>query len=183
VVAEPPLGTRMHAMGMVLHGGFDASPHPPEEAWIEFLRKVAKAIGMSPVAEPVVFTYPLQGKGGIGQTVFMPISESFLALDTWSDHSGAYLLVCSCRSYASDDIDAVAAKFGLKTSHEPGQRFYAELNLSEHAVGYMDNLHEQTGETIPSIWDGSHYIDLRSAEGRTLHEETGPLGLPKRRWP
>jgi hypothetical protein len=44
----------------------------------------------------------------------LPITESFLALDTWSDHDGAYLFVCSCRPFRSDDIDSGRRRlFGL----------------------------------------------------------------------
>ena len=59
----------------------------------------------------------------------LPITESFLALDTWADHKGAYLFVCSCRSFFTVDIEAVANGFGLKVSLHPGKRFYHELNL------------------------------------------------------
>jgi S-adenosylmethionine/arginine decarboxylase-like enzyme len=122
-VAEVELGARMHAFGVVLKG------HLVSERWLEFLTEVAKAIGMSAVGEPAVWTYPQDSKGGTGQTIVLPITESFLALDTWSDHAGAYLFVCSCRSYYSADVDAVAASFGLKASREQGKRFYNELNL------------------------------------------------------
>jgi hypothetical protein len=121
---EPALGSRMHSFGVVLEGALLT-----EGRWIDFLHEVAQAIGMSPVADPVVFTYPLNDKGGTGQTVFLPITESFLALDTWPDHHGAYLFVCSCRPYFSADIDRVAAEFGLKPARDNGRRFYAELNL------------------------------------------------------
>lgn len=113
----------MHSLGVVLRGAL------PSPRWMEFLHEVAKAIGMSAVGEPAVWTYPLEGRGGNGQTMLLPITESFLALDTWSDHDGAYLFVCSCRPYYSADIDAVANAFGLKTALNAGARFYNELNL------------------------------------------------------
>lgn len=113
----------MHSLGVVLRG------HLLPARWIELLHEVAKAIGMSAVADPVVFDYPLDGKGGVGMTAMLPITESFIVLDTWSDHSGAYLFVCSCRPYYSADVDKVAALFGLKPGANGGGRFYAELNL------------------------------------------------------
>jgi len=113
----------MHSFGVVLVGKLT------DQNWIAFLHEVAKAIGMTAVAEPAVWSYPINGKGGTGQTIVLPITESFLALDTWSDHEGAYLFVCSCRDYFSADIDAAAAAFGLKVSLGSGKRFYAELNL------------------------------------------------------
>jgi S-adenosylmethionine/arginine decarboxylase-like enzyme len=124
MVIEPPLGSRMHAYGVVLQGVLSGP------RWIEFLQAVAQAIGMSAVAEPAVWTYPVEGKGGTGQTIVLPITESFLALDTWADHDGAYLLVCSCRPYFSADINKVATSFGLTAELATGRRFYAELNLA-----------------------------------------------------
>lgn len=124
-VAEVPLGQRMHAFGVVLHGSL------PETRWLEFLHAVAAAIGMSAVANPAVWTYPLQGKGGTGQTFVLPITESFLALDTWPDHSGAYLFVCSCKSFAGWHIDLVAAEFGLAWGKDAETRFRSNLNLGE----------------------------------------------------
>lgn len=120
---EPVLGERMHSCGVVLHGTL------PELKWLELLHAVAKAIGMTAVGEPKVWTYPFEGKGGTGQTILLPITESFLALDTWRDHSGAYLFVCSCRPYFTKDIDTVCVEFGLKVAKGPGSRFYNELNL------------------------------------------------------
>jgi S-adenosylmethionine/arginine decarboxylase-like enzyme len=122
-VAEPELGSRMHSLGVVLRG------HLPDARWLDFVQEVAKAIGMSAVDEPKVWTYPTDGKGGTGQTIVLPITESFIVLDTWLDHSGAYLFVCSCRGYYSADVDKVAEVFGLKASLKGDGRFYAELNL------------------------------------------------------
>lgn len=119
-MAEVPLGERMHSFGLVLHGTLS------ETRWLQFLHEVALAIGMSAVADPAVWTYPLDGKGGTGQTIVLPITESFLALDTWADHSGAYLFVCSCRNFQCEHIETVAELFRLQTSR---QRFRAELNL------------------------------------------------------
>lgn len=121
---EPPLGARMHSCGIVLLGTL------AELHWLEFLHAVVRAIGMNAVGQPKIWTYPFEGKGGTGQTILLPISESFLALDTWSDHDGAYLFVCSCRSYDIAAIDAVARAYGLTTSSRVGQRFYSELRLT-----------------------------------------------------
>lgn len=122
-IVEPPLGERIRAFGVVLRGSL------PETRWTQFLHEVALAIGMSAVGDPAIWTYPIEGKGGNGQTMVLPITESFLALDTWPDHSGAYLFVCSCRQFYSEDIDAVASLFGLKASRDEDGRFRAELKL------------------------------------------------------
>jgi hypothetical protein len=119
----------MHSLGLVLLGQLS------EGRWIELLHAVARGIGMTAVGDPVVFTYPLDGKGGTGQSLFLPITESFIALDTWRDHCGAYLFVCSCRPYAVPDIEKVAIGFGLKPAVNGGGRFYAELDLSAQRIG------------------------------------------------
>lgn len=122
-IADVPLGERIRAFGVVLHGSL------PETRWTQFLHEVALAIGMNAVAPPAVWTYPVDGKGGNGQTMVLPITESFLALDTWPDHRGAYLFVCSCRPFYSEDIDAVAGLFGLRPSRDEDGRFRHELKL------------------------------------------------------
>lgn len=122
--ADDALGLRIRTFGLVLRGTL------PENRWVQFLHEVALGIGMNAVSPPKVWTYPLDGKGGTGQTIVLPITESFLVLDTWPDHGGAYLLIGSCRTFRSEDVDAVAALFGLKTSEDDGRRFRAELKLT-----------------------------------------------------
>lgn len=124
-MGEVPLGMRMHSAGVVLRGQL------PELRWMELLYAVSEAIGMQAVGNPKVWTYPFEGKGGTGQTILLPITESFLALDTWSDHNGAYLLICSCRPFDPAIVDRTAQSFGVKADQRPGAsgRFYAELNL------------------------------------------------------
>ena len=49
--------------------------------------------------------YPLPGgKGGLGFTLFQPITESFIAVDAWPDHGGAYVVICSCRPFNTDKV-------------------------------------------------------------------------------
>lgn len=123
-MADVALGARMHCAGIVLHG------HLSADGWLDMLCQITEAIGMAPVGEAKIWSYPTEdGKGGSGQTFVLPISESFLALDTWSDHNGAYLFVCSCRGYATKDIDDVARRFGLRIELRDDRRFYRELNL------------------------------------------------------
>ncbi|WP_445222244.1 hypothetical protein ACKWRH_21555 [Bradyrhizobium sp. Pa8] len=117
------LGARMRSFGLVLHGMLT------EAQWKEFLVAVCDAIGMYPVGEPKVWTYPLEGKGGTGQTIMLPITESFLVVDTWSDHDGAYLFVCSCREFGMGSVFDQAESFGLKPSTEDDGAFFHQLRL------------------------------------------------------
>lgn len=89
--------------------------------WRTFLFGVTTAIGMNPVRRegPMVWTYPTaDGAGGQGDTMFLPITESFLALDTWPDHDGAYLVVCSCRTFLPAALREFCRKYGLVITAE-----------------------------------------------------------------
>ena len=39
--------------------------------------------GMTPVNEPMVWAYPLNGKGGVGETLFLPFGEEDKVLSRW----------------------------------------------------------------------------------------------------
>lgn len=121
---EDILGERMRAFGIVLRGSL------PSHRWVLLIKDVTRSVGMNPVAEPTVFTYPIDGKGGTGQTIFMPITESFIVLDTWSDHDGAYLFINSCRPFLGNEVDLVAREFGLTTDRGPFGIFFHELRLT-----------------------------------------------------
>ena len=101
-------GRRMHTQGIVLRGRLS------EDRWLEFLAACTAALGMSPTGAPALWRYPTEdGKGGEGMTICQPITESFLALDTWGAHDGAYLFVCSCKKFSLTQIAATVREFGL----------------------------------------------------------------------
>jgi hypothetical protein len=118
---KPVLGTRMYTRGSVLLGGMTVV------RWKEFLREITEAIGMDPVAEPACWQYPYNGKGGVGFTLCQPITESFLCLDVWQDHNGAYLFICSCVSIKAQKLYPVIARFGLNVHQE----FATDLGLPD----------------------------------------------------
>jgi hypothetical protein len=117
------LGSRMHSFGVVLRGKLS------EQQWLCMLHDLTEGIGMHAAGAPAVWHYPMHGKGGSGITYVLPITESFLALDTWPDHDGAYLFICSCRPFDILIVDAVAGKWSVAVAHGEGRRFYSELNL------------------------------------------------------
>jgi S-adenosylmethionine/arginine decarboxylase-like enzyme len=59
---------------------------------------------MTPVHKATKYQYPVEGKGGVGFTIFQPITESFMALDAWPDHDGAYLFICSCKDFDKEKV-------------------------------------------------------------------------------
>lgn len=116
----PPLGRRMFFHAFSLSGWME------NEQWRTFLVDCTAAIDMDAVGDAAVWTYPLaNGAGGNGTTMCQPITESFLALDTWpdhGDHGGAYLIVCSCRPFAPGDLDYVFRKHGLTVTGDADHR-------------------------------------------------------------
>jgi S-adenosylmethionine/arginine decarboxylase-like enzyme len=101
------LGRRMHTQGVVLRG------QKTEDEWRFFLRQCAIGMKMEPAGKAAVWHYPVDGKGGSGMTMLQPITESFLALDTWPDHTGAYLFIASCRKFDVADLFGAIHNFGL----------------------------------------------------------------------
>ena len=87
------LGRRVFLLAVSLHGERE------KDEWLQFLFNVCHLMEMTPVHKPISYDYPVDGKGGTGYTIIQPITESFLALDVWPDHGGAYLFICSCRAF------------------------------------------------------------------------------------
>jgi hypothetical protein len=102
-------------LGKLMHfGGFSVGGDLPEEVWKDLILSVVDEVGMTVVHRMESWSYPVDGKGGTGITLFQPITESFIALDIWPDHKGAYLMVCSCRYFDIGVVQDVIKDFGLK---------------------------------------------------------------------
>jgi S-adenosylmethionine/arginine decarboxylase-like enzyme len=102
------LGRRMHFQAFALRGRLE------NERWRVVLADATAAIDMANAGDAAEWVYPLaNGAGGQGATIVQPITESFLALDTWPDHDGAYLIVCSCRPFDARALDHVLKAHGL----------------------------------------------------------------------
>lgn len=106
-LAESAIGMLMHSQSLVLRGRL------LDGDWKLFLAKCTEAIGMTPVCEAAVWNYPIEGRGGVGMTAFQPLMESFIALDTWSDHDGAYLFIASCRKFDVSQLAKTIREFAL----------------------------------------------------------------------
>jgi len=52
---------------------------------------------------PYIITYPTPN-GTLGHTVFLPIEESFIAIETWPEDKRATLVIVSCKEF--DEITA-----------------------------------------------------------------------------
>jgi len=102
------LGERMYLRVLVVRGKLD------ETEWQVFVRDAVAAIGMTPAYSQTRHDYPANGKGGNGLQVYQPITESFIALETWPDFNGAYLIVCSCKPFSAQPLHALLARYGLQ---------------------------------------------------------------------
>jgi len=102
-----PLGRRMYTRGTTLGGSLSI------EQWRDFIKQVTSSIGMDAVGDPALWEYPVNDKGGVGFTLCQPITESFIILDTWPDHGGAYLFVCSCKSFSAEQLRQVIGDYDL----------------------------------------------------------------------
>ena len=102
------LGRRMFSQNVVLRG------HLAERSWREFLVRAIKALDMSPAGDPAIWNYPTaDGKGGVGATICQPLTESFVVLDYWDDHKGAYLHISSCKRFDVTALVEPAREFKI----------------------------------------------------------------------
>ena len=111
-----PLGKRMHTRGISM----TATDHMGNVRWKEFIDSMTLALGMNKAAEPAIWFYPQNGKGGTGHTICQPITESFICLDTWPTHRGAYLMICSCKPISGANVHAVCKEYGIEIANEFG---------------------------------------------------------------
>ncbi len=104
----PELGKRVWSQNIVLSGRMT------EDDWRAFLLEAISAMGMSASGEAACWRYPTEnGKGGLGMTICQPMTESFMVIDTWDAHDGAYLHISSCQRFNSADLTVPAQTFGL----------------------------------------------------------------------
>lgn len=105
----PKLGRRMWSQNFALRGRLTS------EQWEWLLRDCALAMGMTPAGHSAKWSYPTHdGKGGFGTTICQPMTESFIVIDTWPDHDGAYLHVASCQKFDPASLISPARRAGIE---------------------------------------------------------------------
>lgn len=90
----------------------------------EIVSDITVAIGMNKEGlHAAHWKYPAFGGGGYGHTYVQPITESFVAVDSWEEHNGLYVFVASCRPFKSvEAVKEVFSKHGLTiASHQQSE--------------------------------------------------------------
>jgi len=100
-----------------------------DEAGAKRLHELVIArVGMTPVLLPAVWRYPILGDvGGVGETTVQPfvyaqpLAESISmnlpgvsVTDTWHEHNGFFLILCSCRPFDANDLVGYLQRRGWK---------------------------------------------------------------------
>lgn len=105
---EAVLGEQMKVLVMSIKGNID------EEVGERLVEMLVEAIGMNTVPGKSMCKYPVNNKGGVGFTLFQPITESFIALDAWPEIGGAYLIICSCMKFSLRAVLDVTEKLSFE---------------------------------------------------------------------
>ena len=100
-------GTKMRVVVLAVKGKVS------ESVGADMVEELVSVLGMSKAPGSSLCKYPVDGKGGSGYTMFQPITESFIAFDSWPDLSGGYLVICSCGSLDITSVLNVVANYEL----------------------------------------------------------------------
>ncbi len=113
------LGERLDVVGITIKGDFSMF------GCIKLVEEIIKTLGMNKVHSPTVYKYPVNDCGGLGFSYIQPITESFIAFDSWSDFKGAYLIICSCKTVNINKVSKKIRACGYKIKQIKAN----ELNL------------------------------------------------------
>lgn len=102
------LGERMDIVSFALKGDssrFGAS---------HLIEEIIRTLDMNKAHSAVTYGYPVGNCGGVGFTTIQPITESFVAVDSWPDFKGIYLIICSCRTVNLNKVTKKIRALGYK---------------------------------------------------------------------
>lgn len=109
-----------HKLALFILRGGEARKFAIKDFLASFIRGLVDRLDMEPAGDPRICEYPLNdGKGGVGYTIFQPITTSYLQLsiviDTWPELRGGTLLIHSCKWFETHLIQVYLAKtFGAQ---------------------------------------------------------------------
>lgn len=114
------LGRRMFSQNVVIRGRL------ANAGWRGLLLDCIAEMRMESGGDSAVWTYPTtEGKGGQGVTICQPMTDSFMVVDTWPDHDGAYLHISSCKAFDALQLVAVIESVGLSVDRIVGQQVFS----------------------------------------------------------
>lgn len=119
------LGERLDVVGITIKG--DTSKYAAQT----LIDNIIDVLGMKKVHYPVCYKYPVNSLGGFGFSLIQPITESFIAFDSWSDFKGAYLVICSCKTVNLNKVSKKVRAMGYKIKQIKAN----ELNLGRVGNG------------------------------------------------
>lgn len=91
VPRKAEFGDVMFLLDFVING------HVPRNEVKAVAASIIKAIDMEACYTAAEWHYPLNGKGGEGVTLVQPLTESFIAIDTYPTH--AFVFIKSCKPF------------------------------------------------------------------------------------
>ncbi|RJX19021.1 MAG: hypothetical protein C4575_09605 [Desulforudis sp.] len=107
----PDLGRQMHVAVFIVEGLLS------QVKAARLVKAVMERINMNAGGPPAAWTFPVNGRGGVGFTFVQPITESFIVVDAWRDRKTFYLFIASCLEFDSDRVRTMlvelAAEYGL----------------------------------------------------------------------
>ena len=78
----------------------------------DFIQILVRKIEMDTVGSAITYCYPLDHKGGgVGVTIFQPIAQSYIAIDTYPEYCHANLHIYSCKKYNHNEVLEFVRKF------------------------------------------------------------------------
>jgi hypothetical protein len=75
---------------------------------------IVDKIGLKCIPGLIKYSYPYEGGGGSGYTLIQPITESMITWDVWTDYSGGYLLIVSCKDFKIKKVTDILQHTKLK---------------------------------------------------------------------
>ena len=89
----PILGTRKQIGGWTCQGVL------PSSEMMKTALEVIKLVGMTPARLGRIDEYPYNGLGGVGYTLYQPLTDSYIIFDVYSEINETKVILASCKPY------------------------------------------------------------------------------------
>lgn len=78
------------------------------------INEIIKSVGMHKSYDRVYWPYPFGKAGGVGFTAVQPITESWIAFDSYPAMDGGYLEISSCKTVNLNKVTKKIRALGFK---------------------------------------------------------------------